>query len=72
MKREYDSGTKEDVQYFVGTEVEHTPQYGKKTLFVVGIKTSDEIKDMAKKNGCKHIYLAANMSFDVTHDSQEQ
>jgi len=38
MKRVYDQGDKiEDVKYFVGTEVEQTPQYGKKTLFVVGI-----------------------------------
>ena len=36
MKRDYDSGVNEGVNFFVGTEVEHTPQYGKKTLFVVG------------------------------------
>jgi hypothetical protein len=72
MKREYDSGTEEDIQYFIGTEVEHTPQYGKKTLFVVGIKLADDIKAIADKNGCKHIYLAANMSFNVTYDTREQ
>ena len=37
MKRVYDQGTEENVEYFVGTEVEHTPQYKKKTLFVVGV-----------------------------------
>ena len=31
MKRIYDQGTDiEDAQYFIGTEVEHTPQFGKK------------------------------------------
>ena len=44
MKRIYDTGTKDDVSMFVGTEVEHTPQYGKKTLFVVGIKNIEDIQ----------------------------
>ena len=73
MKRVYDQGEDiEDIQYFVGTEVEHTPQYGKKTLFVVGIKDSDEIANLAEFNGCKHIYLGANMSFDVTENTESQ
>ena len=64
MKRVYDQGTNiEDAQYFVGTEVEKTPQHGKKTLFVVGIKDFDEIVSLAEYNGCKHIYLGANMSW---------
>jgi len=72
MKREYDTGTKEDVQYFVGTEVEHTPQYGKKTLFVVGKHDVDNIVSMAEETGCKHIYLGANMSFNVTDNTESQ
>ena len=36
MKRVYDQGTDDSVTFFVGTEVEHTPAYGKKTLFIVG------------------------------------
>ena len=43
MKRIYDDGTEESVIYFVGTEVEHTPQYGERTLFVVGLRDPDEI-----------------------------
>ena len=44
MKRDYDSGvTSEGVNFFVGTEVEHTPQFGKKTLFVVGLQNYEEI-----------------------------
>jgi len=73
MKRVYDQGEDiEDIQYFVGTEVEHTPQYGKKTLFVVGIKDPDEITGLAEFNGCKHIYCGANMSFDVTENTASQ
>ena len=64
MKRDYDQGTKEDVTMFVGTEVEHTPQYGKKTLFVVGIQNVEDIVATAEEQGCKHIYLGANMSWN--------
>jgi hypothetical protein len=73
MKRIYDQGDKiENVQYFIGTEVEHTPAYNKKTLFVVGIKNYDEIKTIANFNGCKHVYCGANMSFDVTENIHAQ
>jgi len=73
MKRAYDQGDNlENVQYFVGTEVEHTPQYGKKTLFVVGINDPEEIMWRANEKGCKHIYLGANMSFNVTENVHTQ
>jgi hypothetical protein len=72
MKRIYDQGTKDSVTFFVGTEVEHTPQYGKRTLFVVGKHDVDNIVSMATETGCKHIYLGANMSFDVTDDTHTQ
>lgn len=73
MKRVYDQGEDiDDIQYFVGTEVEHTPQYGKKTLFVVGVKDHEEIANIAEFNGCKHIYLGANMSFNVTDNIYTQ
>lgn len=73
MKRVYDQGDKIDnVQYFVGTEVEHTPQYGKRTLFVVGVNDPEEIMWWAEEQGCKHIYLGANMSFNVTDNTNTQ
>ena len=66
MKRVYDQGDAiENVQYFLGTEVEHTPQYGKKTLFVVGANEPEDIMSLANEHGCKHIYCGANMSFNV-------
>lgn len=73
MERVYDQGEKTDnVQYFVGTEVEHTPQYGKRTLFVVGVNDPEEVMWWAKNQGCNHIYLGANMSFNVTDNIDEQ
>lgn len=51
----------EKVTFFTGTEVEHTPAYGKKTLFVVGLQHPKDIA--AKFAGCEHIYFGANMSF---------
>lgn len=63
MKRNYDNGTFEDVTFFVGTEVEHTPAFGLKTLFVTGIQSTTEIKGLARQNGCPHIFFGANHSF---------
>ena len=51
----------ESVKFFTGTEVEHTPALGKKTLFVVGVQTTNDIA--AHLQGCEHIYFGANQSF---------
>ena len=72
MKRIYDQGTDDSVTFFVGTEVEYTPQYGKKTLFVVGKHNAEHIMNLADEHGCNHIYLGANMSFDVTDNVENQ
>jgi hypothetical protein len=50
-----------NTNFFYGIEVEHTPAYGKKTLFVVGVQSVDDIA--ANLNGCEHIYFGANQSF---------
>jgi hypothetical protein len=50
--------------YFVGMEVEKSPAYGLKTLFVVGLQNSEEIIHMAKEIGVRHVYLGANKSFE--------
>jgi len=55
----------EDVKFFYGTEVEHTPAYGKYTLFVVGVQPAADIA-LALTCGAQqveHIYFGANMSF---------
>ena len=43
MKRDYKNGQHDDVDYFVGREVEKTPAYDKDTLFVVGVKDPKEV-----------------------------
>jgi hypothetical protein len=53
----------EVVSFFVGTEVEHTPAYGLKTLFVVGIQDASVILNMVQQNACDHVYFGANQSF---------
>jgi hypothetical protein len=51
----------DNVIFFKGIEVEHTPMFGKKTLFVVGVQPVEDIA--ANIGGCEHIYFGANMSF---------
>jgi len=48
---------------FVGTEVEHTPAFGLKTLFVVGIQNIEIIEAAYIAHKCEHIYFGANASF---------
>ena len=67
MKRAYDDGVKDDVNFFVGTEIEHTPAYGKKTLFVVGLHNPDKVAKLAEVMNIDHIYLGANHSFNNTN-----
>lgn len=66
MKRIYDSGTTDTATMFIGTEVEHTPMLGERTLFVVGMQDPTEVAKTATFEGIKHIYLGANHSFSVT------
>ena len=52
----------EDVKFFYGTEVEHTPAYGKRTLFVVGVQPVEDIAQALKD--CEHIFFGANHSYE--------
>jgi hypothetical protein len=52
-----------NVDFFVGTEVEHTPAYGMKTLFVVGVQSQEDIIKHIRANDIRHIYFGANQSF---------
>lgn len=56
-------GHNEATTFFIGTEVEHSPTYGQRTLFVVGKQNPKEILARALNNNCPHIYLGANQSF---------
>jgi len=53
----------EEANFFIGTEVEHSPAFGKRTLFVVGVQDPTRIVALAQKNNCEHIYFGANQSF---------
>ena len=53
----------DSAEFFVGTEVEHSPAFGKKTLFVIGLQNPIKIIGLAQRNGCEHIYFGANQSF---------
>ena len=63
MKREYNTGTADTITFFTGIEIERTPAYGMKTLFVVGTQRAEEIIALAKEKECTHIYFGANQSF---------
>lgn len=52
-----------DPKFFVGTEVEHTPMYGERTLFVIGKQNPKEILMRALNHKCKHIYLGCGYCF---------
>ena len=63
MNRDYESGESDSAEFFVGNEVEHTPAYGMKTLFVVGFKHPDEIAEHLSAD-IRHIFFGANHSFN--------
>ena len=63
MKRDYTDGVKENITFFTGVEIEKTPAYGMKTLFVVGIQKVEEIISLAELYKCRHIYFGANQSY---------
>lgn len=67
MNRDYSTGESQEVSLFVGTEVEHTPAFGKKTLFVVGVQHAASILLNVTIEGTEHIYLGANQSFNPPH-----
>lgn len=66
MKRDYDSGVADNVDFFFGREVEHTPAYGLDTLFVTGVHPYWEIEEKLADatEGVKHIFFGANHSFN--------
>lgn len=64
MNRDYADGEiRDDVTYFVGDEIEHTPAFGMKTLFVVGLHDTGEVYHRAVVAHCTHVYLGANQCY---------
>ena len=60
----------ENVIFFTGVEVEHTPARGKATLFVVGLQSVEAIA--ANLNGAEHIFFGANHSFNPAHNAYDE
>jgi hypothetical protein len=64
MNRDYETGEQNDVTFFTGYEVEKTPAYDMKTLFVVGVQSIDFIERFYQQEDCEHIFFGANHSFN--------
>jgi hypothetical protein len=60
MKRE----GHDNVTFFIGPEVEQTPAFSKKTLFVVGKQDISTIESIARTHRIQHIFMGANHSFE--------
>ena len=64
MDRDYKTGKSDSVGIFSGFEVEHTPAFGKKTLFLaINDLLFDQIVDLAQEVNAEAIYFGANRSF---------
>jgi len=81
MKRNYTSGEHTDVQFFTGTEIEHTPAFGLETLFVTGVQPIDKIESILVDSNSwldtskhiKHIFFGANHSYNpIGYDEHKQ
>ena len=68
MKRTYETGIKDDVVFFTGTEVEKTPAYGMDTLFVTGVQPCEVIQE--KLEDRQHIFFGANHSFEPLNEEE--
>jgi len=80
MKRNYKSGTLDDVSFFIGNEVEHTPAFGMRTLFVTGVHHEQVIEHLLNEENSyndsskhiKHIFFGANHSFNPEYDNYQE
>ena len=54
-----------DVAFFIGPEVEQTPAFSKRTLFVVGKQEVSRILELANEQRTPHIFMGANHSFAI-------
>ncbi len=71
MLRDYETGIKDDVLVFTGPEVEHTPAFGKQTLFLARNDLYfDQIEELAQKVNAEAIYFGANRTFMYNHATQ--
>ena len=72
MKRDYQDRVAKDILFFIGNEVEHTPAFGMRTLFVTGVQPITEIQDWLDdfnsfedtSKHIRHIFFGSNHSFN--------
>lgn len=64
MKRNYADGENENINFFVGYEVEHTPAWGQLTLFIAGLQPISAIDRLLEDYNADHIFFGANHSYD--------
>jgi len=69
MKRDYTDGVADDIIFFIGNEVEHTPAFGLRTLFVTGVQPVETIA--VNLQGCEHIFFGANHSFNPSFNDYD-
>jgi len=80
LKRDYSTGEADDVNFFFGHEVEKTPAFGMRTLFVTGIQNEQVIEHLIneensytdKTKHIRHIFFGANHSFCPSIDSHKE
>ena len=80
MKRDYASGQSETAVFFTGIEVEHTPAFGMRTLFVTDVQPIQEIQDWLddfnsyedRSKHIGHIFFGANHSFHPENNLEWQ
>ena len=71
MDRDYKTGKSDSVGVFSGLEVEHTPAFGKQTLFLARNDLFyDQIEELAKKANAEAVYFGANRTFMYNHATQ--
>ena len=64
MDRDYKTGKSDSVGVFSGLEVEHTPAFGKQTLFLARNDLFfDDIIELVEKVKAEAIYFGANRTF---------
>lgn len=58
----------EDPKFFIGVEVERSPLYGMKTLFVIDKQNPKEILQRCLKHNVQHAYLGCGYTFKPETD----
>lgn len=59
-----DTKKRQQVIYFIGTEIEDTCLRGERTLFIVGIRPVEEILKIAQQQNIKCLYFGTSQSFN--------